>query len=301
MRNPKISVVVPTYNQGQFIEQTLRSVVEQGYDNYELIVIDAASTDGTLSIIEKYKDRIAYFVSEKDKGQSDAINKGLAKATGEIVTWLNSDDYYLPGTLKKVAEYWERTGGFHFLLGSCVFIDEKGKEITREPKSSLIGNNYFVPFRKECIVMQPSSFFSLESFRKYGPLDITLHYSMDVDFWMKLMANGIRFILVNDYFTAFRRHEGAKSWAGNDRFLNETINSEFYTKHLYTLNKDYYYQVRRSYVEAMYRTLTESFDTKAFFSFAGKNVGQYPLVTIKKTIGYILRFAKMSIEVRTRS
>src|SRR5688500_3818909 len=96
---PKISIITPTYNQGHFIEQTIQSVIEQDYPNLEYIIIDGGSTDDTLSVIKKYEKYISYWISEKDKGQSEAINKGFKKATGDVVNWLNSDDYYEPGVL----------------------------------------------------------------------------------------------------------------------------------------------------------------------------------------------------------
>ena len=102
---PKISIITPSFNQGQFIEETIRSVLLQGYSNLEYIIIDGGSTDDTLEIIEKYSDFITYWISEPDEGQSHAINKGLAKATGEVFNWLNSDDYYLPNALLSLGQY----------------------------------------------------------------------------------------------------------------------------------------------------------------------------------------------------
>jgi glycosyltransferase involved in cell wall biosynthesis len=101
---PKISIITPSYNQGHFIEETITSVLDQGYPNLEYIIMDGGSKDNTVEVIKKYEKHITYWVSERDKGQSDAINKGFARATGDVINWLNSDDYYAKGTLQKVGE-----------------------------------------------------------------------------------------------------------------------------------------------------------------------------------------------------
>src|SRR5687768_13083798 len=107
MNSPKISIITPSYNQGRFIEETILSVINQNYPNLEYIIIDGGSTDNTVEIIRKYEQHLAYWVSEKDGGQSEAINKGFKKATGDIVCWINSDDFFMPGALSKVADCFE--------------------------------------------------------------------------------------------------------------------------------------------------------------------------------------------------
>ena len=126
---PRITIITPSYNQGQFIEETIQSVLNQGYPNLEYIIIDGGSTDQTVEIIKRYAAQIAYWVSEPDRGQTHAINKGLAQATGEILAYLNSDDYYLPGALHAVAKYFGCNPQVDLLHGCCRYVNEQGEPI----------------------------------------------------------------------------------------------------------------------------------------------------------------------------
>ena len=123
---PKITIITPSFNQGQYIEQTIRSVLLQSYTNLEYIVIDGGSTDNTIEIIEKYSDFITYWVSEKDNGQSHAINKGLKQATGDVFNWLNSDDYYLPNALLTVGKYFAQNNQLEVLCGCEIHLLQNG-------------------------------------------------------------------------------------------------------------------------------------------------------------------------------
>jgi glycosyltransferase involved in cell wall biosynthesis len=192
---PRISIVTPSLNQGQFIEETIRSVLLQGYPNLEYIIIDGGSTDNTLEIIQKYEKWLYYWVSEPDKGQSDAINKGFSIATGEIVAWLNSDDFYNIKAVGKVAKHFAMNKHCHLLCGDCIFIGEDGDRIKnfksrfaqiRDTSSSykkvlkklFFGNNY---------VYQPSAFMRSSVFSEIGYLKVSLHYAMDLDLWLRII------------------------------------------------------------------------------------------------------------------
>jgi glycosyltransferase involved in cell wall biosynthesis len=126
---PRISIITPSFNQGQFIEQTISSVIDQGYPNLEYIVIDGGSTDGSVETIRKFESGIAYWVSEKDRGQAHAINKGLQRATGDIIAYLNSDDYYLDGALARVADCFSRYPEVDLLHGRCRVVDQDGMKV----------------------------------------------------------------------------------------------------------------------------------------------------------------------------
>ena len=133
MKEPLVTIVTPSYNQASFLEATMRSVLEQDYAHIEYIVIDGGSTDGSVDIIKKYTDRLAYWSSEKDRGQTDAINKGFAHATGEILAWINSDDTYEPGAIREAVGWMQQHAEMGLVYGDANFIDDDGKVIGRFP------------------------------------------------------------------------------------------------------------------------------------------------------------------------
>lgn len=215
---PRITVVTPSYNQAQFVEETIRSVLLQGYPNLEYIVNDGGSTDGSARVIEKYAPWLAHWESTPDNGQSHAINKGLTRATGNILAWLNSDDVYQPGVFFTIAEYWRTHPDTHFVIGDVTLVDERsvpfgtmaGKVCPPERFSS---SNICMP--------QPASFWSREIFEQCGPLDEDLHFAMDMDFWFKLAHAGIEFRKIDRSLACFRRHGQTKSHAGGYPFRDE--------------------------------------------------------------------------------
>lgn len=205
---PKISIVTPSYNQGQFLEETILSVLNQNYPNLEYIIIDGGSTDSSVEIIKKYKTRLAHWVSEPDKGQSDAINKGFRYATGKILAWLNSDDIYLPGTLFKVVHYFQKHSEVECVYGDIIMIDQVGKTLY---KRKVIPFQFRMALYGACLVPQPSTFFTREALGKTGELDISLHYQMDFELFLRMASRGVKFGIIRRPLAAFRLHSAAKT------------------------------------------------------------------------------------------
>ncbi len=223
----KLSIITPSYNQGQFLEQTIDSVLSQGYAHLEYIIIDGGSTDQSVEIIKKYQKHLAYWVSEPDRGQTHAINKGLSRATGEVFNWINSDDYYEPNTFKRLAS--------HFLDPSVLVVCGIGNII--EADGTFVrksrGSDVYESLSKTigwARMDQPETFFRRSVLDEIGLLDERLHFLMDRDIWIKyLLSFGITGIKkVEDVFINFRLHEGSKTVSKPDQFQIDH-NSFFYS------------------------------------------------------------------------
>ncbi len=223
--SPRITVVTPSYNQGQFIEATIRSVLSQNYPNLEYIIMDGGSTDNSVEIIRKYKPWITHWVSEPDRGQSHAINKGLNQGTGQIFTWLNSDDILLPGALWHVAEAYRSNPEAVAWVGSCHLIRPDGriintvvpKGLEREDLADWFYGSFF---------FQPSCFFSAPAWQEVGGVDESLYFAMDFDLWLRLSALG-KFVSVQDTLSAAVIHENAKTQALIPEMHVETMVLQF--------------------------------------------------------------------------
>ena len=217
MNFPKISIIIPSYNQGQFLEETLLSVIDQQYPNLELFVVDGGSTDNSTEVTKKYEQHLAWWVSEKDKGQSEAINKGLIKATGQIVGWVNSDDLLMPGSLQVISSVFisapARVGLIHG--GAIVFDAGKVKETRltyQSPnKEAYLGGMVFP---------QPAAFFRKSVVDKVGYLNEQLHYGMDYDLFMRL-ALVCDFLPLDNVLAKYRLHQQSKSVSEANRFIND--------------------------------------------------------------------------------
>lgn len=205
---PLVSIVTPSYNQAQFLEQTMRSVLEQDYPHIEYMVVDGSSTDGSVEIIRRYSDRLTWWVSEKDQGQADAINKGLHRANGEIVAWLNSDDLYLPGTIAKVVDAFQAHPGAGLVYGDVVAIDACGKttNIIRYGNWGLDGLLAF------CIIGQPAVFMRRSVLEQAGYLDLSFHFLLDHQLWLR-MALLAEALYVPQAWAAARFHRESKNIA----------------------------------------------------------------------------------------
>ena len=200
------SIITPSYNQGQFIEQTIDSVLSQGIATLEYIIIDGGSTDETLSILEKYQNQID-FISEKDGGQADALNKGFKKAAGDIIGWLNSDDIYYPETLSYVLDFFESHSSIDILYGGAYHIDAKNKIINQYPTEAW----NLKKLMQRCYISQPAVFFRRAVFDRAGFLDRQLQYCMDYEFWLRCATVGLQFYYDPTILAATRLHADAKT------------------------------------------------------------------------------------------
>jgi len=206
---PRISIVTPSYNQGRFIEETIRSVLLQGYPNLEYIIVDGGSSDNTVEVIKKYEPWIKYWVSEPDRGQSHAINKGFEKAEGDVFGWLNSDDYFYPFGLQTLIALRESHPSAVAWVGACRDVDIDGQRLRR--RAPRIGNKKeFANWSREAWIPQPSCLFDAEAFCQISGLDENLHYVMDVDLWMRLAEKG-KFAAVDQIVSHARMYEGIKT------------------------------------------------------------------------------------------
>lgn len=212
---PKITVVTPSFNQGQFIEQTIDSVIGQRYPNLEYIVIDGGSTDGTVDILKKYDHQIDFWISEPDGGQANAINKGFAKGNGEILAWLNSDDVYENDVLQQVADFFAQTPDVDVISGRCRlwYGDSRDRMIQKSPLRTL---EDFLKFNANWLnghqIVQPEAFFRRRAFNKVGGLREELQYSFDVCLWIDMVKSGCKFASIDRHWANLRMHEGQKTW-----------------------------------------------------------------------------------------
>ena len=206
---PRISVVTPSLNQAEFLEQTIRSVLLQGYPNLEYIVMDGGSEDGSLAIIQKYAPHLTSWDSRPDRGQGHAINKGWRRSTGEILCWLNSDDFYLPGALHVVAEALAPGTGAFAVVGHSMAVQTDGGP-PRQSVGRFEGLERLLQFWKGYHMHQPSIFWRREVFEKVGYLDESQYYIMDFDYWVRI-ARHFEFRNLDRALSCVTRHAGAKT------------------------------------------------------------------------------------------
>ncbi len=207
----RLSIVIPSYNQGRFIGRTIDSVLSQGDPDCEVILMDGGSTDDTMQVVERYRDKLAVVVSQKDGGQSDALQRGYALSTGDYIGWQNSDDIYLPGSFAK----------FRALLADDASRGKAadvyfGNQVVIGPNDEVLYGKLFGPFRTEHLlyagwnITNQSSFFSRKAIERIGGFDASLHYAMDFDLYVRLARSGARFAWHDAYWGGFRIHDLSK-------------------------------------------------------------------------------------------
>lgn len=217
---PRITIITPSYQQRQYLEECLLSVRDQEYANVEHIVVDGGSTDGSKDLLERYSDKLAWWCSEHDHGQSDAINKGLARCTGEVFAWLNSDDVLLPGALHAVARAFEQAPRTIILEGARSTLTADGKRERMPQNDPADPDAMFIAPH----VNQQATFFNAAAVKSVGGVDTALHFAMDLDLWWRvLFANGTKgFASIPEELALFRLQPSSKTMQGSEDFVRET-------------------------------------------------------------------------------
>ncbi len=218
--SPLVSIITPSFNQARYLETTIQSVLAQDYPRIEYIIVDGGSTDGSVDIIRKYESRLAWRVSEKDKGQTDAINKGFAHATGQILAWLNSDDTYEPGAVAAAVNYLTEHPEAGMVYADCNFINEDGRVIGKfgaaQTDLRRLREGYVH-------IPQQTMFFRADLWEQVGPLDPSFFFAMDYDLWTRIAARSKIKYLPGQTWANFRLHTSGKTIAADDRCWPEML------------------------------------------------------------------------------
>lgn len=218
---PKISIVTPCYNQGHYIEETILSILNQNYPNLEYVIIDGGSTDDTIQIIKKYESKLTYWISEPDKGQADAINKGVLKCTGQIFNWINSDDYLAKEALYNIAANFD-LANFELLAGHVINFDNQTMKSTLFVNDNLELENFLsvnkVPINH---YHQPGVWFNLDKYKSNGELNISLRYCFDHEFTLKYLSKFTKIFYLSSNLVYFRYHPSSKSISEQKNFDSE--------------------------------------------------------------------------------
>ena len=207
---PKLTIITPSYNQAAFIERTINSVLDQGYENLEYLIVDGGSTDGSAKIIERYADHLAWWTSEPDEGQTHALNKGLRRATGDVIAYINSDDYYLPGAFDTAVEALGRSSAL-WTVGGARYVDSDGGLIkVWWPQPPPKGRHWWLlgPWG----VPQAATFWRRAAFERFGNFRQDMHYVFDTEFGIRLALEGEIPVLIDEQLAVRVVHPEAKSW-----------------------------------------------------------------------------------------
>lgn len=210
---PKISIVTPSFNQGAYIEKTIDSVLSQNYPNLEYIIIDGGSKDQTVDVIKKYEKYLTYWISEPDRGQSHAINKGLGRASGDLLTWLNSDDWLLPGALSSFASEFNARPESGLIVGVGEMVDLAGQVTEVFSPGNMIDRTTLLQWFRGSWFLQPACMFRRSVWEMCGPLDENEHLVFDIDFFLRASEAGFIFHTISATLARALRHDQAKTTA----------------------------------------------------------------------------------------
>ena len=217
---PLVSIITPSFNQARYIEATIHSVLGQDYPRIEYVIVDGGSTDGTVDVIKKYESKLAWWVSEKDKGQTDAINKGFARAKGEILAWINSDDTYEPGAVSAAVKYLQGHPEVGMVYADCNFVNEDGHVIGKFGSAQ---TDYRLLRQGYVHIPQQTMFFRADLWKQVGPLDPSFYFAMDYDLWTRIAARAELKYLPGQVWANFRLHTSGKTIAADDRCWPEMV------------------------------------------------------------------------------
>ena len=229
----RVSIITPSFNQAPFLGQTIESVLQQDHQELEYIVVDGASSDGSVDVIQQYDKQLAYWISEPDQGQVDAITKGIRRATGDVLAWVNSDDTLMPSAVRIAAEYLKSNPSVGLIYGDRLHIDKRGNviHVNRGP------SYYGAMLRRNITIPQETTFFRRTAYEQVGGLDPELHFSMDFDLWCRL-AQVTKVKHIPAFMACFREHTASKSLIAQDghdsvggRFRRE--HEEVYRRHFH--------------------------------------------------------------------
>ena len=218
MSTPTLAIVTPSYNTGRYIGDAVRSVLEQNYPRVDYVVMDGGSTDGTVDVLRSFGPRLQW-VSQKDKGQSDAINRGFARTEGEVLGWLNSDDTYAPGAFRAVAEVFAARPDVDLVYGDATYTDYRGRHVA--------DCLHVEPFDRDRLfdytdfIVQPAAFFSRRIFERVGGIDASIHWAMDYDLWLRIVAAGAKVVYLRRVLAHFRWLSDNKTATGSHGRLDE--------------------------------------------------------------------------------